>query len=445
MNRALPALFFAPFLFATSAFATGFDLREFSPSALGVAYAGAAANGERASTTMFNPALLTEAADFDVSLSSTAIMTNTGATYSAKTMLGTAVTGQSTPDGFVPDALLPSLALRYRLTDKLVAGLTVTVPWGLATKYNDAWVGRYFATKSEIQTRNFTFSAAYQILPELSIGGGLQVQYMKGYLSKAVDLGSIGYYYHYVAGVTAIPAGVPGGTDGYAVMKANDWGFGYTLGLLWKPTSDLSVGLSYRSRVTQTLAGTQTVTGGSTLATTIAAAIGKIGTRAVHAPMDMPSVAMASVKWKIDDRWNLMASADWTGWYTMQSIQAITAAGTDTTMMNWKPSLWGSVGAEYKPCPNWTLRLGTAYDATPTHVQDRTPGVPDSSRIWATVGVGYKWNEWMELNFGYSRMFGGDSHIAQKITDTGNSTRGTLTGDSSMAINLIGLEMDLKL
>jgi len=76
MNRAVPALFFTPFLFATSAFATGFDLREFSPSSLGVSYAGAAANGDNASTTIFNPALLTEVGTFDTSFGATGILTD---------------------------------------------------------------------------------------------------------------------------------------------------------------------------------------------------------------------------------------------------------------------------------------------------------------------------------------------------------------------------------
>ena len=450
MRRSVITILCTSLLLSASAFATGFDLREFSPSSLGVAYAGAAAEGRYASTTMFNPALLTEAGNIDVSVSATAVLTGTSAEYSADSMLGPTVPvgGASHVKSFVPSALLPSVAVRVRLTDDLVVGFTSTVPWGLMTKYPDTWAGRYFATKSEIQTRNFTFSAAYKLLPELSVGAGLQVQFMKGYLSKAIDFGSIGYYYHYLyngVGIPSFPAGIPTHDDGYAVMKANNWGFGYTLGLTWKPTDDLTVGLSYRSRVTQTLEGTLKVTATDTAATYIATALGELGSARVHAPMDMPAVAMASVKWRVDDKWTLLASADWTGWYTMEGIYAITATNTDVTAMDWKPSVFGSLGVEYKVTPDWTLRLGTAYDATPTHIKYRTPGVPDASRLWLTAGFGYHWNEWMDVNFGYSRMFGGATHIDQQLTDPGNSIRGTLTGDSSMAINLVGLELDLRL
>jgi long-chain fatty acid transport protein len=179
MNRAVPVLFFTPILFATSAYATGFDLREFSPSSLGVSYAGAAANGVNASTTFFNPALLTEGKGFDVSLGATAILTDSDGNYSATTSAGTPVAGNGTPNGLVTQTVVPSIALRQQLTDRLAVGMTATIPWGMLTKYDNDWVGRYYAVKSEIQTRNVTFSAAYKLLPELSIGGGLQVQYVK--------------------------------------------------------------------------------------------------------------------------------------------------------------------------------------------------------------------------------------------------------------------------
>jgi long-chain fatty acid transport protein len=441
MNRVVPVLFFTPILFATSAYATGFDLREFSPSSLGVSYAGAAANGVNASTTFFNPALLTEGNGFDFSLGATAILTDSDGDYASTTSAGTPAGGNGKPSGYVTKTVIPSLALRTRLTDKLAVGMTFTVPWGMRTKYDPDWAGRYYALKSEIQTRNVTFAAAYKLLPELSIGGGLQVQYVKAYLSKAIDFGTVGYSY----GMGT----VPGKNDGFGTMTANDWGLGYTFGLTWKPTDRLTLGASYRSRIAHTVAGNERYDYDKAgVAKYLNANAGLFENSTVKAAIDTPSVATFSAKYVADERWTLLATADWTGWYSFQSILAIPGnevQPSDYNAMNWKPSWMGSVGIEYKLDDAWTLRTGTAYDATPTHTQNRTPGIPDNSRIWLTFGASYQYSDAVAFSLAYCHMFGGHTDIDLKASDTGNAARGNLTGTGTLVINLVGLQMDYRL
>jgi long-chain fatty acid transport protein len=441
MNRAAAALFFAPILFATSAFGTGFGLREFSPSGLGMAYAGGAADGHFASAIFSNPALIGGVDTFDIASGATAILTNTDADYSAKTAAGTVVAGNGKPDGFVTKAVIPDLAVRYRLTDKLTIGLSENMPWGMVSKYSNDFVGRYYATKSEIQTRNITVAAAYQVLPELSIGGGVQIQFVKAALGKAIDFGTIGYKYGF--GTT------PGKNDGFGMMTANDWGFGYTLGILWKATDKLSIGASYRSRIAHTVHGNEKYTWDAAgVAKYLNAHYTLFTNTGVKAVLDTPAVATFSAKYKIDDRWSVGATADWTGWYSFQNILAVSsnpAQSSDLNLMDWKPSLMGSLGAEYRPNADWSFRLGTAYDATPTRTKTRIPGIPDTSRIWLTSGVGYRWDDNVDLSLAYAYMFMGHADFNQQVTGTGNSARGTLTGTSNLAVHLVGLELDYKL
>lgn len=439
MNRAVPAFLLTPVLFASAAHATGYDLRDYSPAALGNAYAGAAADNRRASTIFYNPALLAGVDHFDSATSATGILTNSDGHYAATTSAGTPVSGTSVPNGFVTSTAVPSLATRLRLTDKWTVGVHFTMPWGMLTKYGDDWVGRYYATKSEIQTRNIALLTAYQITPALSVGGGMQVQYMKGYLAKAIDFGTIGYAHGFPT--------VPGKDDGFVNLKANDWGMGYMFGLSWKPADNLTVGLSYRSRIAQTLAGNEYFTlDKAGVGAYLKSATTMFSTTGVHASADTPAVAMASVKWDVSAQWSLMASADWTGWYAMKDISAVAtskAQGTDYTSMNWKPSYFGSLGVEYRPDTDWTLRFGSAYDGTPTHTETRIPGIPDSSRVWLTAGLGYRWNEHLDLNLAYCRMLNGQANIDLKATDEGNEARGNLTGRGGLAITLVGLEFNI--
>ena len=74
MRRSAITILCTSCLLSVSAYATGFDLREFSASSLGTSYAGAGANGQHASTMAFNPALLGQVDDFDISVSATGIL-----------------------------------------------------------------------------------------------------------------------------------------------------------------------------------------------------------------------------------------------------------------------------------------------------------------------------------------------------------------------------------
>jgi len=104
-------------MLSTSAFASGFGLRDSSAATLGVSYAGNAANGSVASTMVFNPALVNDVGTLDFAFSNTMLLPDTEGDFTATNMLGQSL-GSSHAKDIVNTALVPSLALRYRLTDK---------------------------------------------------------------------------------------------------------------------------------------------------------------------------------------------------------------------------------------------------------------------------------------------------------------------------------------
>jgi long-chain fatty acid transport protein len=438
MRRSAITILCALCLTSASAYATGFGLREVSASSLGMSYAGAAANGDHASTLFFNPALLSDVKDFDVSGSATGILPTTSGTFSATTAAGTPVGGNATPHGIVNTALVPSFSVRGRLSDSVTVGLTFTAPWGMITDYSNNWVGRYYATMSDVKSYNVTSLIAYQPIPELSFGAGVQVQYTKGTLSKAIDFGTIGALYH-------IPGSVPGGMDGFVSLKADSWAPGYVLGVLWKPRGDFSLGLSYRSQINHVLGGNEKYTLDATgLGAMLSGATGMFTNTTAKADFSTPSVATVAGRWQINDQWNLNATVDWTGWSAFKQL-LITSGNVhqpaDLTDMNWKSSWLGSLGTEYKPNETWTLRLGTAYDETPTDTAYRTPGIPDSSRIWISSGVGYRWNQHLDFDLALAHLFSGHTDIALPVTGPGNAARGSLNGTVNMDVTLVGLEV----
>jgi long-chain fatty acid transport protein len=58
---------------------------------------------------------------------------------------------------------------------------------------------------------------SYKLDDHHAFGFGVSAQYMKAYLSKAVDL-----------------TGVPNTGDGHAALSADGWGFGFNLGYMYQ-------------------------------------------------------------------------------------------------------------------------------------------------------------------------------------------------------------------
>jgi long-chain fatty acid transport protein len=202
---------------AGSVFAAGFALIEQSMSGLGNAYSGGAASAEDASTIFYNPAGMTLLNGRQLILGAHVIMPsvkfhNEGSTH----VTGQPLSGGNGGDGGVTKAV-PNLYYSRKVSDKFFVGMGINTPFGLATDYNKTWVGRYHAVESDVMTVNINPSVAYKINDQISVGAGLNVQYLKAILSNAVDFGTAGYS-------LGIPGLLPQSNDGFAEMEGDSWG-----------------------------------------------------------------------------------------------------------------------------------------------------------------------------------------------------------------------------
>ncbi|TLN17412.1 transporter, partial [bacterium] len=146
---------------ASPAGASGFALIEQSVSGLGNSFAGGAAGAQDASTIFYNPAgmalLKGEQAILGLHyIRPQASFTDDGTT----TEPGGRPLGSNSGDAGV-GKLVPNL---YYANNKgsFAWGLGVMVPFGLATKYDEDWKGRYHGVESDMQTVNFNPAVAYK-------------------------------------------------------------------------------------------------------------------------------------------------------------------------------------------------------------------------------------------------------------------------------------------
>ncbi len=319
-----------------------------------------------------------------------------GDVYSGGTNLGLP---QDSGD-IAKDAIVPSSYLSWRVNNRLVAAISVNSPFGLVTEpANRFWAGQTFARTSEIKTYNFAPTLAYQITPAIAVAAGLQVQRMEGRLKSAT-------------GITA--------TAPNSIIHGDDTAFGFTAGIDVRPTARTNIGLGYRSSIDQTLEGS--------IAVPDSALPPARAGNPIKAGVTLPEIVTLSLRHGLTDRLTLLGSVEWSHWSRLEKLDivcvknpagnpAFCPAGNGQVAssldLGWHDGWFFSAGAEFAYSERLTLRTGFAYETSPIQAADeRSLRVPDSDRLWASVGAGYKWSDTVGLELAYTHIFGiGDSDI----------------------------------
>jgi len=421
----------------------GFALMEQSVKGMGNAFAGGAAAAEDASTVYWNPAGMSLLKGSQVNTGLHLIKTsfefeNQGSTHALQPITGQGLTGDNGGNGGSWN-LVPNLYAVTNLDNGWAFGLGINVPFGLTTNWDSGWVGRYYTLKSAIMTININPSVSYAVNDHLSIGAGVSAMYMDAELSQAIDFGTI----------FNLLGGLPQRDDGTVNLKANDWGFGYNLGLLYRFNEATRIGLSYRSEVEQKLSGDADFTYSAKVTGMIAAS--PVSTwfqdGSAHADVTLPAMASLSLYHRVNPKLALMADVSWTGWSALDELRIKFASGQDdsVTTLKWDDAWRFGVGGTYNLTERFALRCGVMYDQTPIpSAKFRTPRLPDQDRLWTNLGGSYIMNDAWSFDLAYAHLFMlGNGDIDQDATGE-NATRGGLKGEFDNTGNIISAQVNYR-
>lgn len=422
-------------LWSGTAFASGFALIEQSVSGLGNAYAGGAAIAEDGSTIFYNPAGMTRIPSQFIGAASVIIpnfkFKNEGSTHVLQPITGTPLLGGNGGDAGVTK-VVPNLYFVKKLNDQVVFGIGVNSPFGLTTDYDTGWVGRYYALKSELLTINVNPSIAYRFSEQFSIGAGLNISYVKAELSNAIDFGTIG-------ALRGIPGFTPQGNDGLAKLKGDAWGLGLNAGILYEFTKDTRIGLAYRSQISYTLKGD------SEFYNVPAPFSSAFRNGDIEAKLKTPDSLSLSFFHSLNPKWAIMGDVTWTNWSTFDELRIEfdnTGQPDSVVTTDWKDTFRFSLGATFTPTKEWALRIGAAYDQSPTPNERLiTPRIPDNDRLWLAIGAGYKFSDSIMFNIGYVHLFFQDAKIYKSVSNPEDAIRGGLRGKFSGTVDIISAEL----
>ena len=425
MLAALPLALVAA-LSGQTAHASGFQLKENSAEGLGRSFAGSAAAPGDCSVVANNPAAMSEVQGGCLQADVTAINFATKFHGSGEDLLGRPLTGGNGGDGGTTQPV-PALYLIHSIDPQWSIGASLTVPFGFQTEYNDGWVGRYEGLKSKLQSPAFTFALSWKPTDELSLGASIIAQRTSAELTQAIDFGAI----------LAVPTNgalLPQEADGWGSLKGDDWGYGFGLGLLWKATPNDNIGINFHSQIDHTIEGDGRFKVPSNVLPLLGGAFVNSDGKA-----DFNTPAFATLSWwhTVDQTISFGADLGYTHWSSFDKLEvryANPVQPESLSIFDWKNSWFASLGGDYRLDPNWTIRAGVAYDQTPTKDSTRDPRIPDGSRTWLSVGLGYKVSDDLKFEAGYVHLFVDDGTVNHV-----SATFSTLVGHFESSGNLLAI------
>jgi long-chain fatty acid transport protein len=378
-----------------SAGANGFSLPVQDSQQVGRAQAGTVAAASDASTVFHNPAGMTELAGEQILAGATAIYAGYNVDDRGSTATTPLTGGVPVPipgDNGDPRTfeIVPTLFYARPMTAARTfwIGLALTSPWGLGVQYEDDWFGRYDSIETRLTTVNLSPAFAYRILPWLSIGGGLNLEYADAKLTGALPN-------------TLAPGGPSPATDGMSKLTGDGIALGFNVGLLVKPLPRTKIGVHYRSPISHRLSGKLKV---SNLTGALAPGNGRVD---ADFKVDEPDVVAIGIAHEAIPGTMLFAEAQWFNWSRFDELRAEFSDGRPDSVrpQEWKDTWSFYGGIEQRLFEHWTLRAGAGYEPTPTVNAFRNTSLPDGDRVRLGFGVSYDWSDRLRVDLGYAHVF----------------------------------------
>jgi long-chain fatty acid transport protein len=282
----------------------------------------------------------------------------------------------------------PAVYYTQQLSERLVVGAGFNTPFGLRTRWAspDSFTGRFVSEVAELKGFSLNPTVAYKLEDRLAVGVGLDVRLSSVALTRRVPV--INPFTQTVA--DAATARLASGTE---------MGLGFNLGILARPTDNLSVGASYRHKVKVNYSGSATFsavpTGNPELDAMVAARL-PAGSLPLTTSIVFPAIASAGAAYTWNE-WTVEADVNWYQWSTFDRLLLLFETRGDLTeaiVEDYANSWQYRVGVQRPLGRAWTVRGGYFFDQSPAPAASVSPLLPDSDRHGLALGASWKQGRW---------------------------------------------------
>jgi len=300
----------------------------------------------------------------------------------------------------------------------MTVGVGVYSPFGIGgRKWPADGPTRYASIESAIGTVALNPTLSVELGRRISVAIGFDYMWARNLADNAIDQSAMG------------------AADAHMEIDADGDGWGYNLGVLYRPADAWSIGLAYRSEIRVDQDGTldlndiapaaQPLFGGASFHTT------------VSGRTDFPDMIDLGIAYRPTDRWVVDIDVERAGWSSFRRAELdlateVPAAGlTDISIpLDWHNAWAYKVGVDYQFDERLSLRAGYAFLNSPVPEATLSPANPDADQHNLSVGLGWRRGSWTFDGFYNLGLF-----------DKRQVTNAILSGTYDNTVHYIGLSL----
>jgi long-chain fatty acid transport protein len=281
----------------------------------------------------------------------------------------------------------------------LAVGLGLYSGYGLSSSWPQDTGFRTLGTEGSITTYTINPTVAWQVLPNLSLGAGLKVNYGEADLQQGLVW--------------------PGQAYDNFRFKGDGWAVGYDVGVLWKPIEKVSLGAAFKSATSYNFEGHTEYYNNVPFPPGVGS-VPAFPSQSVNADgrFELPLDVVCGISYRPTTNWNFEFDADYTDWSSLGTVTIAQARGLPglipqnvPLVLNWEGSWYFELGATRYLGNGWSVSAGYIYNQNSVPDAHYNPLVADLDRQFFCVGLGRKGKHW-DFDVAYQLGYGPGHTVA---------------------------------
>lgn len=361
------------FMAAFKVNAGGLYLYEIATEDLGLAGAGIAARAQDASTVVSNPAGMIHLEGNQLTVGGQLLYGN----------LDYDVQDERLKDGGNAVGALPSASLFYShsVNERLRLGVGLYGNFGLSLDFNDDWAGRNLVKDSTMMGITIQPAMAYSLNSEWALGMGVGINY----------------------GIFSLTRDRANGT-GEIEQNDHDWAANLRLGILYTPSEQTRVGLTYTSAVKYDF---------NINATGNLAISGAEWQIPINTSVNAPQQVMLSGFQQLNTKWALLGNLGWQDWSNFSQMDTTIGNKQVASMLHLQDTWHGAAGVQYQISQMTRINTGFAYDTSMYQDQNNTSFLMPAGDTWRFgIGVQQVLNTTSSIGAAFEYLMSEDANVS---------------------------------
>jgi len=275
----------------------------------------------------------------------------------------------------------------YKANDWLSFGLAVYTPYGSSVEWEKDWAGSHLINDISLKAIFVQPTIALKISDNLSVGGGFiyangSVEFNKNLNRNLTD--------------------TDGNRANVTVEEKGISAYGYSLGVMIKPTEKLNLGFNYRSKIIMEVEGGDAdfqnipddLFDPSTGAQT------NLADGKFDAELPMPAEITVGLSYEFCEKFLFAFDYNFTQWSEYEALTVVfdNDAGVSVSPRNYKDAETIRFGLQYEAHKKVTVRTGIYFDESPVQDGYFAPETPRNDSVGYTAGLSYKINDKLSID-----------------------------------------------